>query len=86
MFGLIFSFGWENVIQYFPGSTQRFAIVHYLKSLMPTPQAHEGFAFLLFRLEPTPPALAVLILFLVTAGFLALACVIFALQEYILQD
>ncbi|MGB6864896.1 MAG: ABC transporter permease [Candidatus Aminicenantaceae bacterium] len=86
MFGLIFSFGWENVIQYFPGSTQRFAIVHYLKSLLPTVQASEGFAFLLFRLEPTPPALAVLILFLITAVFLTLACVIFSWQEYILQD
>lgn len=86
MFGLIFSFGWENVIQYFPGSTQRFAIVHYLKSLLPTSQGSEGFAFLLFRLEPTPPALAVSILFLITAVFLALACVIFAWQEYILQD
>lgn len=35
LFGLLFGFGWENVIQYFPGSTQRFAIVHYLKSLLP---------------------------------------------------
>jgi len=54
--------------------------------LLPTPQANEGFTFLLFRLEPTPPALAILILFLVTAVFLTLACVIFSLQEYILQD
>jgi hypothetical protein len=86
MFGLIFSFGWENVIQYFPGSTQRFAIAHYLKSLLPTQQGSEGFAFLLFRLNPTPPALAVLILFLITASFLTIACVVFSWQEYILQD
>jgi ABC-type transport system involved in multi-copper enzyme maturation permease subunit len=85
MFGLIFSFGWENVIQYFPGSTQRFAIVHYLKSLLPVPPA-EGFAFLLFRLEPTPPGLAVLMLFLITAGFLGFACLVFHWKEYILQD
>lgn len=85
MFGLIFSFGWENVIQYFPGSTQRFAIAHYLKSLLPT-QTSEGFAFLLFRLEPTPPGIAVVVLLLITAVFLALACLIFSWQEYILQD
>jgi len=85
MFGLLFSFGWENVIQYFPGSTQRFAIVHYLKSLLPAPPA-EGFAFLLFRLEPTPPGLAVLMLFLITAAFLCLACLIFHWKEYILED
>lgn len=85
MFGLIFSFGWENVIQYFPGSTQRFAIAHYLKSLLPTPVS-EGFAFLLFRLEPTPPGRAVVILLLITGVFLAVACLIFSWQEYILQD
>jgi hypothetical protein len=85
MFGLIFSFGWENVIQYFPGSTQRFAIIHYLKSLLPVPPA-EGFAFLLFRLEPTPPGLAVLMLFLIAVVLLGLACLIFHWKEYILQD
>ncbi|MFQ6108150.1 MAG: ABC transporter permease [Candidatus Aminicenantales bacterium] len=85
LFGLIFSFGWENVIQYFPGSTQRFAIVHYLKSLLPFPSGGR-FSFLLFRLEPTPPGLAVLILFLLTGIFLSLAALIFSLKEYVLQD
>jgi ABC-2 type transport system permease protein len=85
MFGLIFSFGWENVIQYFPGSTQKFAIAHYLKSLLPTPTT-ERFSFLLFRLEPTSPAAAVAILLFLTALFLALACLIFSSKEYILQD
>jgi len=85
MFGLLFSFGWESVIQYFPGSTQRFAIVHYLKSLLPVPPA-EGFAFLLFRLEPTPPGLAVLMLFLITGGFLGIACLVFHWKEYIFED
>ena len=85
MFGLIFSFGWENVIQYFPGSTQKFAIAHYLKSLIPTP-ASGRFSFLLFRLEPTSPGEAVFILFLITAIFLALACLLFSYKEYIFQD
>jgi len=85
MFGLIFSFGWENVIQYFPGSTQRFAIVHYLKSLLPTPSSGR-FSFLLFRLEPTPPYLAVIMLFLITAVFLGLACFMFHYKEYILEE
>jgi ABC-2 type transport system permease protein len=85
MFGLIFSFGWESVIQYFPGSTQRFSIVHYLKSLLPG-QTGKGFAFLLFRLEPSPPALALLMLFLITGFFLTLACLLFSLREYIIED
>ena len=85
MFGLIFSFGWENVIQYFPGSTQRFAIAHYLKSLLPT-SSPGRFSFLLFRLEPTPPAMAVFMLLLLTAVFLALACLVFYFKEYILDE
>lgn len=85
MFGLIFSFGWENVIQYFPGSTQKFTIVHYLKSLIPAPTTGR-FSFLLFRLEPTSPFTAVLILFLITAVFLTLACLLFSYKEYIFQD
>jgi len=84
-FGLLFSFGWENVIQYFPGSTQRLAIVHYLKSFLPAPPAGR-FAFLTFRLEPTPPGLSVLILGLVTLACLALAGLVFSKKEYILED
>lgn len=84
LFGLVFSFGWENIIQYFPGSTQRFAIVHYLKSLLP----HSGgrFSFLMFRLEPTSPGTAVAVLFFLTVIFLVLACIVFSQKEYILQD
>lgn len=84
-FGLIFSFGWENVIQYFPGSTQRFAIAHYLKSLLPSSSVGR-FSFLTFRLEPTRPLLAVLALVLITAVFLGLACFLFTQKEYIQEE
>lgn len=84
-FGLLFSFGWENVIQYFPGSTQRLAIAHYLKSFLPAPPPGR-FAFLTFRLEPTQPGIALLILGLLTAACLALAAVVFSKKEYILED
>lgn len=85
MFGLIFSFGWENVIQYFPGSTQRFSIVHYLKSLLPA-QTGGRFSFLLFRLEPSSVGMALFMLFLLTGVFLGLACLLFYLKEYIVED
>jgi len=85
LFGLIFSFGWENVIQYFPGSTQRFTIAHYLKSLLPSASSTR-FSFLLFRLEPTSPRVAVLILIILTAIFLAIACLLFTVKDYILED
>lgn len=87
--GLIFGFGWENVIQYFPGSTQRFSIVHYLKSLLPYRPGSgggRGVALLLFRLEPTAPYLAVLVLALISAVFLALACGLFRAKDYLPED
>jgi ABC-type transport system involved in multi-copper enzyme maturation permease subunit len=85
LFGLLFGFGWENVIQYFPGSTQRFAIVHYLKSLLPGSTGGR-FSFLMFRLEPTSPGIAIVMLFLMTAVFLGIACLVFTLKEYIFED
>ena len=90
--GLVFGFGWENVIQYFPGSTQKFSIVHYLKSLLPYRPAPvgagggRGVALLLFRLEPTKPLAAVLILAALTAGLLALAAWVFRTKEYLPED
>ena len=83
-FGLVFGFGWENVIQYFPGSTQRFAIIHYLKSLLP--YSASKVSILTFRLEPTAPAPAVLVLFLITAVFLGLACLAFYWKQDIPED
>ncbi len=84
--GLLFSFGWENVIQYFPGSTQKFAIVHYLKSLLPTHYSGGKFSILLFQLEPTSTGMAILALVLLTSVFLTLACYVFSWKEYILED
>jgi ABC-2 type transport system permease protein len=88
--GLVFGFGWETVIQYFPGSTQRFSIVHYLKSLLPyrpeSRAAGRGVALLLFRLEPTPDFLAALALAGIAAAFLALTCWLFRAKEYLPED
>lgn len=81
--GLIFGLGWENVIQYFPGSTQKLSVAHYLKSLLPYHAAGGGkYSFLLYRLEPTSAALSVLTLVLITAVFLAAACLVFSVREY----
>jgi ABC-type transport system involved in multi-copper enzyme maturation permease subunit len=88
LFGLVFAFGWENVVQYFPGATQRFTIVHYLKSLLPggTVTTSGRFAFLLFRLEPSSPLTAIVTLLMVTAVFLGLACLFFSQKEYLFEE
>ena len=85
--GLLFGFGWENVIQYFPGSTQKFSLVHYLKSLLPRRPAGGGqLSLLLFRLEPTSPVVAVITLGAVAAVFVALACWVFRAREYLYEE
>ncbi len=83
---LVFGYGWENVISYFPGSTQKFSIVHYLKSLLPAQPRTGRFSFLMFRLEPTPPLKAVLVLLAITAVALILASVVFRWKEYLFED
>jgi ABC-2 type transport system permease protein len=83
--GLAFGFGWETVIQYFPGSTQKFSIVHYLKSLLPG-YSPGKYSILLFRLEPTRPFMAVLTLLLIAGVFLALAALMFRFKEYMFED
>lgn len=93
LFGLVFSFGWENVVQYFPGTTQKFTIMHYLKSLLPGLQAGGGTSdeagllkLLLFRLEPTSVPVAIITLVVLTAVFLASACWIFSRKEYLFDE
>jgi hypothetical protein len=43
-------------------------------------------SFLVFRLEPSPPAAAVAILLGLTAVFLAAAAVVFANKEYLFEE
>lgn len=94
LFGLFFCFGWENVVQYFPGTTQKFTIMHWLKSLLPGIEAGMGpstdgsglLKFLLFRHEPSPAWAAVLTILLLTAGFLFLAGRIFSKKEYLFDE
>ncbi|MHB8055086.1 MAG: ABC transporter permease [Candidatus Aminicenantales bacterium] len=96
LFGLFFCFGWENVVQYFPGTTQKFTIMHYLKSLLPGISAGAGGAdgsanagllkFLLFRQEPTPVVTAIVTLIVLTAVFAGLACWIYARKEYLFDE
>lgn len=85
--GLAFGFGWESVIQYFPGTTQKLSVAHYLKSLLPQYASSSGkLGFLFIRLEPTRPLVAVLILAGIAAVFLSLACLIFTYKEYLFED
>jgi ABC-2 type transport system permease protein len=84
--GLMFVFGWENVVQYFPGITQKFTVIHWIKSLLPEGARGTVFKFLMFQLEPssTTESLVVLIVF-ITAALIA-SCLIFKNKEYIISE
>ncbi len=68
LLGLFFVFGWESVVQYFPGVTQKFTIIHWVKSLLPIPPGQDG--FLIFQLQPSPALESVIVL--LAAGILFL--------------
>ncbi len=84
LLGLFFVFGWESVVQYFPGVTQKFTIVHWIKSLLPIPPGQGG--FLIFQLQPSPPLESVAMLLGTGLLFLYIAVFIFERKEYILSD
>lgn len=85
LFGLFLVFGWEKIVQYLPGSTQKLTFVHYLKSLLP-PMTEPGTQFLVFHLEPSPTGDSILILLVAGTVLLLLACLVFRHKEYILAD
>jgi ABC-type transport system involved in multi-copper enzyme maturation permease subunit len=86
--GLLFIFGWESVVQYFPGVTQKFTVMHWVKSLLPTVSTGEQSMLQIFlqRLEPstTGEALTVITVFVLVT--LSLAAYVFKNKEYIMAD
>ena len=84
LIGLFFVFGWESVVQYFPGITQKFTIIHWIKSLLPVLPGQGG--FLIFQLQPSPALESVIVLLGAGLVFLFLAVFIFERKEYILSD
>jgi len=88
LFGLFFSFGWENVVQYFPGATQKLTLMHYLKSLLPAAATGTPgkLSFLMMGQQPSPRGTAIATLLVLAAVFLAAACLVFRRKEYIFEE
>ena len=85
--GLLFIFGWENSVQYFPGVTQKFTVIHWIKSMLPRVSEDSSFLqILMFRLEPSSTLESLVVLTIFVIGALTAASFVFRNKEYILSD
>ena len=86
--GLLFAFGWEQVVLALPGYLKQFTIAFYLQALVPHAMPSDGVASILqgmFRENPpVPVALAWLLAYL--GVFLYLATRIVGRNEYVLDQ
>lgn len=87
--GLLFAFGWENLVSYFPGNVKYLTIVHYLHSLFPTFYRTKASGIL--GLIPIKFTLAngwasFFTLILMSAAFLALTCLALYVKEYRMEE
>ncbi len=86
--GLIFAFGWEQVVLALPGYLKQFTIAFYLQALVPHAMPSEGVTSILqglFRENP-PAAVCLAWLFAYLAVFLYLATRVVERKEYILEQ
>jgi ABC-type transport system involved in multi-copper enzyme maturation permease subunit len=86
--GLVFAFGWEQVVMALPGSLKQFTIAYYLQALVPHALPADGVAGLLqgmFR-ETPPVAVCLAWLFIYLGGFLYLATRVVERKEYVLEQ
>ncbi|HUQ86727.1 MAG TPA: ABC transporter permease subunit [Vicinamibacterales bacterium] len=86
--GLIFAFGWEQVVLLIPGSTKQFTIAYYLQALVPHAMPSEGVTSILQGIyKDNPPAWVCLAwLFAYLGVFLYMATRVVEKKEYILEQ
>ena len=86
--GLVFAFGWEQVVLALPGYLKQFTIAYYLQALVPHAMPSEGVASILQGIfRENPPALVCLgWLFAYLGVFLYLATRVVERKEYILEQ
>jgi ABC-2 type transport system permease protein len=86
--GLIFAFGWEQVVLVLPGYLKQFTIAYYLQALVPHAMPSDGVTSILQGMfQDNPPAWVCLAwLFAYLGGFLYLATRVVERKEYILEQ
>ena len=86
--GLVFIFGWEQIVLALPGYLKQMTIAHYLQALVPHAMPSDGVASLLQGMFRETPSLANALFWLFTylAGSLFLATRVVERKEYILEQ
>lgn len=90
--GLLFTFGWEKTVAFFPGNVKKMTVVHYLHVIFPklhSVRAQSGRSALLELVLPTKqisPVLAIVILLLLAVVFGGLLASLLSLREYRLEQ
>ncbi len=90
--GLIFTFGWENTVAFFPGNVKLLTVAYYLHVLFPAVARPESASIedrLIAALMPKAslhPALAVSVLLVLSAAFTALLAMLPEWKEYRLEQ
>jgi ABC-2 type transport system permease protein len=86
--GLVFAFGWEQVVLAIPGYLRQFTVAYYLQALVPHAMPSDGVTSILqglFRENP-PVWVCLFWLFAYLGGFLYLATRVVERKEYILEQ
>jgi ABC-2 type transport system permease protein len=86
--GLVFAFGWEQVVMVLPGYLKQFTIAYYLQALVPHAMPSDGIASLLQGMFRQTPAVTVCLVWLTIflVGFLYLAIRVVERKEYVLEQ
>lgn len=88
LIGLVFVFGWEQVVLMFPGYLKQFSVAYYLQGLVPHAMPNDSFASMVQAIFRETPSLgtSLISLGLITVIFLSVAASIVANREYVLEQ
>lgn len=86
--GLVFVFGWEQVVLFVPGYLKQLTVAYYVQALVPHAMPSEGVVSLLRSVfADTPPvAISLLGMAAIGLGSLALAARVVERREYVLEQ
>lgn len=88
LIGLVFIFGWEQVVLAVPGSFKLYTVAYYLQGLVPHAMPNDSLASMVQSIFRETPSLelAVGVMAVILVGFLWLAGRIVARREYVLEQ